>query len=154
MSAALKNALKTLLLTLSQFTDVSHPELQEAVVLADPRVLDRGFDHCIIIWSGPLDSGDAAGYTITHNTSIRFQAFVRFADDASADAALQTFTDDIVELLDTHPTLNGQPDITLERLSADDPFYVRDTAQQGPFFLMREFTLEISERVALSGGEY
>lgn len=151
MTAALKTALKTLLLTLDEFEDN-----QEGVVLADPRVLDMGYDHMIIIWGGAMSSGNAAGQTIDHTNSLLFQAFVRFVDDPTASAALDAFTKSIVDMLDVYPTLDGQTDITIETLAGSEPMYIKDAppANGGPYFLMREFTIEFSERVALNGGEY
>jgi hypothetical protein len=152
MSQEIQIALQTLLKTLPELADEG---AVEKVTRSDSAVLDKGVTHAAVIWPGQFTSGDASGYSITRTWSIPFDLVIRYTTEGETFRALTAFIDDTVALLDAHPTLNGMENITLDRLSSDGPVTaLKDKAEQGPFFLYQSFLLEITERVALSGGEY
>lgn len=151
MSKAIQTALQAALKSIPALADssgLSH------VTLANPKVLDMGLACSAIIWPGGVQSGDASACQVTRTWDVPFDIFVRYSDDAATHAALTQLRDDVVDLLDTNPTL-GMADVTLAELStAADPDEVKDSAGGGPYFLMQSFRLKIIERVALTGGEY
>jgi hypothetical protein len=125
------------------------------VTRANYDVLDSEVDKSIVVLPGSFTSTDAAGGTLTRIWSIPFDLFIKYVSDPETNATLTTFRDKLISLLDSYPTLNGQPNITLDTLSApDDIDEVRDRQGGGPYFLMQNFRLEITERVALTEGEY
>lgn len=155
MSEPIQIALQTLLKTLPELADQPDP-VGEVCTRSDPKALDSGAEHIAVIWPGTFNSSDAAGGTLTRIWNIPFDLFKRFGDtDAEIYQAFTAFRDDVIELLDSYPTLNGQPNITLDRLSTSgDVAEVMDSQGGGPYFLTQPFLLEITERVDLTGGEY
>jgi len=152
MSEHIQDALKSLLKTLPDLADT---DSREKVTRADTRVLDMGFDYAAVIWPGQVQSGDASGWQVTRVWDIPFDLFVRYTNNADTHAELTGLRDSVIDLLDTHPTLGGLSEVTLEMLATTaDPEEVHDRQGGGPYFLMQPFRLQITERVALSGGEY
>jgi hypothetical protein len=150
MSAAIESALQTVLQGLTQFD--GHPE---GVTRGDYRVLDSGLTHTVIIEPGTFISDDAMAYTIQRTWDIPVLIFEKYIDDAVSLVNFTAFRDAVIARLDQYPTLNGAADLTLNRLSSDgDPEEVKDKQDGGPFFTMQTLRVSITERVALSGGEY
>lgn len=151
MSNAVQSALQTVLQGLPQFAD--HPE---GVTRGDYSILEsQDLDVMIVIEPGVFGSGDAGACQITRTWQIPFNIFCRYTGDITTLADFSTFRDAVIDRLDSYPTLNGQDNITLARLSAEgDPTEVKDRTGGGPFFTMQTLQAEIIERVTLSGGEY
>jgi hypothetical protein len=151
--ADLQTALQTLLKTLPELADKAGG--LEVCAINDLSPMDAGVSHCATIWPGTVQGSDAAGYSVTFTWSIPVDFFVRYSSDEISYTALTAFIDKALLLLIQYPTLNGQTNVTLERVAADsDPEEVYDKNKQGPFWLLQTLRIEITERVALSGGEY
>jgi hypothetical protein len=151
--SSLQSALQTLLKALPALAD--KPGGLEVCTISSLKPMDAGVTHCAAIWPGTAQGGEAAGYEVSFTWSIPLDLIIRYTSDEVSYPALTAFLDDVIALLVKYPTLNGQGSVTLERVSADaDPLEVNDKTNGGPFFLLQTIRVEITERVALSGGEY
>jgi hypothetical protein len=150
---SLQTALKTLLKTIPELADRSGG--MEVCTISSLAPMDKGITHCAAIWPGSAQGGEAAGYSVSITWSIPVDLLVRYSKDEDSYPAMRDFLDDVMALLLKYPTLNGQANVTLERLSTEgDPIEIGIDQSKTPFFLLQTLRVEITERVALSGGEY
>lgn len=151
MSEAVQIALQTVLKGVSGLADEGG---REHVTRGDTTVLDVGFAKMVIIEPGSFSSDDAAAYQINRTWTIPIDLIYRYTNEGETMRNLVAFRDAVINRLDTHPTLSNAADITVQRLSSEEPEGLYDKAGGGPYFMTQTINVEIIERVTLSGGEY
>lgn len=154
MSETVQTALQTTLKGVTGLAD--EVDGREHVTRCDPRVLDLGFLKNAIIEPGTFTSDDAAAYQIRRMWVYPVVIAYKFTGVSQAESrrAFVAFRDAVITRLDNYPTLSNTADITVQRLSADEPDELMDKAGGGPYFIVQTINVEILERVTLSGGEY
>lgn len=118
------------------------------IVLGDPEILNRGFDQCIVIDSGEIRGLEspyqAMGMLYTRYTPV-VQVFRRYTRDKETRAGLREDCTEVMQALAEDQTLGDSVEKCVPRL-AGRPKFVGNISGKGPFYMMREITVEI-ERV-------
>jgi hypothetical protein len=133
------------------------------VTIGDDSRLDRGKECVAVLWPANFNSDEAENYQSTKYWQTKIDLFVRFGakgSPATVDKFIQ-LRDAVITKLDQYPTLNGIDGVTQIVITGEDeplPVYQKSksgsVSETGPAFLMQTLIVTVTQRVALSGGEY
>lgn len=141
---AIEGALQTILQTLTTV----FPNADQ-VTRGDWRVMDRGFDVWAVLAGADYieDTAMAAGAS-QMNYTTKLLLGVRYRNDGTTRQALVQQRDAVIRHLRKYPHLNGlaSTSANMGLITSDgEPQAVFDKDDNGPFFLIQQFTIPTSE---------
>lgn len=150
--ASVESAIQTLLQAMSEFSNAE-------VTRGDYRQLDiAGADDVAVLTPGAFQQdgvGEAGARKSVRIWNVLIDQFRKYVDDGTTWTNFEATRDAIIVQLEKYPTLNGESGITLVAIDAGaDPSLVYDREGNGPYFIVQEIRVAVTERVDLSGGEY
>lgn len=159
-TAAILTAIETILFTTqngaSQNYFVNTQDLK-AVDIGSYQMLDKGVVYAAVLLPGKFSSEDGS-YEDVRSEDILLDLFARYEKDAGTNWDNFTlFRDAVRDKLKAYPTLNGLTGVSQVSVSADeDPDAVAKSKnpETGPVFILQRLRITVTQRVALSAGEY
>ncbi len=144
----IEGALQTISQTLTSYFAVA-----AQVTRGDYGVLDAGYDYALVLYPGAYaDTGYWANNTIAREWTVHADLFQRVAGDDAG--ALQTFIALREAWLDTihaYPRLNNLSGVqSVNAVRGDEPAWLFDDSNNGPFFIKQTFTLTVTELVTVT----
>jgi|WetSurSiteA1Bulk_404760.scaffolds.fasta_scaffold35497_3 hypothetical protein len=130
------------------------------VTIGDDSRLDRGKDYISVLWPGAFRSDETENYQTTKHWDILIDLFIRYGAKGGATTTIDfiKFRDAVISKLDQYPTLNGVVGVTEIVISSEEdpvPVFEKNKGEQaGPAFLMQRLRMVVSQRSAISGGEF
>lgn len=160
-TVAIMSALETILLTTQDgssnnyFTNTAEVK---AVDMGSYQMLDKGVTYAAVLLPGKFDN-ESNSYNSLHLDDVLIDVFVRYSSDAATNwDNFAAFRDAVRDKLEGYPSLNGLDGVQQVLINADeDPTAIikgEGKAATGPVFIMQRLRVTISQRVALSTGEY
>lgn len=147
--ASVESTIKTILQAMSRFADAD-------VTQGDYRVLDSTtIDDCVVLKPGPFGQADVRAAMSFREWTTVLELFHEYGDEGTTFTNFIASRDDVISTLEKYPTLNSGTGITRIRVYADgDVMPVNDEDGAGPFFVMQQLRVVVSERADISGGEF
>lgn len=151
------DAIEAALQAILQSLTTTFPTL-DCVTRGDWRVMDKGYDTWAVLWGADYNEADvmAAGSSqMAYTTKLLLG--VRYLDDGITRVALVRARDAVIRHLRKYPHLNGLASASANMgfiTSDGEPQAVFDKSDNGPFFLVQQFTIPTSEvdTVTISAG--
>lgn len=134
-------------ITLALPTHVTH---------GDYSVMDRGVGNCLILVPGPVSEALKQAGSAIRTWTLYADLFAKFTDESASWLSFIALRSAVIDQLEKYPMLNNSSNILKISVSAgDDPSGVFDKdGTGGPFWLNQRFTIQVTERTALSGGDF
>jgi len=149
--ATIEAKVQTLLRALSLFDDAD-------VTRGDYRVLDQvGGPYCVLTPGGFTRSGAATSYGERKSNfwTVTLDLFVRHWGDGTEFTNLQSNRQTIIDELDKYdPSLDSTTGVMYAVITGGDPPRAVYDEAGAAHWLMQRMSLEIHEKVSISGGEY
>ena len=119
------------------------------VTRGDWRVMDAGYNLCVVLYAGAYAEGEdptLAEFLVTHTEKLAL--IKRYLDDGTTRVGFGQDRDAVLEHLMKYPCLNGLAGASARRgkITSDtdvEPIFDKD--DNGPFFLMQIFSIPVSE---------
>jgi hypothetical protein len=134
------------------------------VTAGDYQVLDKGLPptkpYAAVLTAGSFDSDEAIYYQSTKHWDVMIDLFVRYTTSEETNSRFDSTRDAVIGQLDKYPSLNNVSGVTNVVVSASgDPVQINHKAvsgsvETGPTFMVQTLRVNVTQRVALSGGEY
>lgn len=142
----LVNEAATASVTLALPTHVTH---------GDYSLFDKGVGSFAVLVPGPVSEAVIQAHSSIKTWVIYVDLFVKFTDDASSWTSFVTLRSSIIDQLEKYPMLDDSTGILKIVVSAgDDVQGVFDSQGAGPMWFTQTITVQITERAALSGGDF
>ena len=133
-------------ITLALPTHVTH---------GDYSPFDKGVGNFIVLVPGPVSESVNQARSSIRTWTIYMDLFVRFANDTSSWLSFVTLRSSVIDQLEKYPMLDDSTGVLKISVSAnEDPQGVFDSQGAGPMWFTQRFTVDITERAALSGGDF
>lgn len=159
-TVAIMSALETILLaTLDGAGDAYFSNTAEikAVDMGSYQMLDKGVTYAAVLLPGKFGN-ESNSYNSLHKDDVLLDLFARYGSDAATNwDNFAIFRDAVRDKLEGYPSLNGLVGVQQVLISADeDPSAMTKSKnpEAGPIFIMQRLRVTVSQRVALSTGEY
>jgi len=125
------------------------------VTRGDFRVLDAGYDQCVVLRPGVFeDTGVQMGpgsHVFRFTTHINF--YKRYVDETTV-VAFARQRDAIIEHILKYPSLNGLADtVLLNVMRGDEPGELYDRVGNGPFFITQTIDVSVSHVITVALAE-
>ncbi len=157
---AIMTALETFLLTTQNALSVNYftnTADVKAVAIGSYQMLDKGVSFAAVLLPGKFDN-ESSSYNSLHRDDVLIDLFVRYESDIVTNWDTFTlFRDAIRDKLEGYPSLNGLDGVQQVLISTDeDPYPVvkGKNPEIAPVFIGQRLRVTVSQRVALSTGEY
>ena len=129
----------------------------KAVDVGSFQMLDKGVRFAAVLLPGKFDNESNSGNSL-HRDDVLVDLFARYDKDAATNwDNFTSFRDAIVQQLEGYPSLNGLDGVQQVLISADEdpvPVTKSKSPEMGPIFIVQRLRLTVSQRVALTTGEY
>lgn len=124
------------------------------VTIADYRVLDSGITNAAVLVPGNFDGGEAHGYETTVRWDVLVDLFTKYTTNQAATiTAFTAMRDAVIAKLNLYPSLLNESGVSKIVVTGDgDPTDVM--TQEVPVFIFQRLRVTVTQRVALTGGEY
>lgn len=139
----IEGALQTITQTLTSYFAVA-----AQVTRGDYSVLDAGYDYALVLYPGPYeDAGYWANNTIARAWTVHADLFARVAgDDAGAVTNLIAVREAWLDKVHAYPRLNNLSGVqSVNATRGDEPVWLFDDSNNGPFWLKQTFTISVTE---------
>ena len=125
------------------------------VTHGDYSLFDKGVGNFIVLLPGPVSEAVIQARSSIRTWTIYADVFVRFSNEAASWLSFVTLRSAVIDQLEKYPMLNNSSGVLKIVVSAnDDAQGVFDTQGAGPMWFTQRFTIQITERAALSGGDF
>lgn len=159
-TAAILSAIETILFTTKDgsnqdyFTNTSS---LKAVDIGNYQMLDKGVLYAAVLLPGKFSSEDGS-YEDVRKEDVLLDLFAKYISDAGTNwDTFTAFRDAVRDKLKSYPTLNGLTGVSQVSVVADeDPDAVTKSKnpESGPVFILQRLRITVTQRVAMSSGEY
>lgn len=126
------------------------------VTRGDWSVLDAGYDAMAVVYPGAFQqTGFGGAGTVTYVWTVYVDLFQRIGESHSAAiASVIAARDAVLQHLQKYPKLNALSGVyAVQEITGDEPIWLFDKDDNGPFFLKAVLTLPITEEISVTGGE-
>jgi hypothetical protein len=157
---ALLDALETLLFTTKNPSNANYftnTSVLKAVDIGNYQMLDKGVSHAAVLLPGRF-SGQDGSYEEVRDEDILLDLFQRYNADAGTNwDNFTVFRDAVRDKIKSYPTLNGVTGVSRVLVNADeDPDAISKgkNPEAGPVFILQRLRVTVTQRVAMTAGEY
>lgn len=159
-TAAIVSAIETILLTTKDGSDNNYfvnTASLKAVDVGNYQMLDKGVVHAAVILPGRF-TGEDGSYEEVRAEDVLIDLFERYNSDAGTNwDNFILFRDAVRDKLKSYPTLNALTGVSQVLVSADEdpePIVKGKNPEAGPVFIMQRLRVTVTQRVAMTAGEY
>jgi len=125
------------------------------VTHGDYSLFDKGVGNFAVLLPGPVSEPVNQARSSIRTWSLYADLFVRFSNEAASWLSFVTLRSAVIDQLEKYPMLNNSTGVLKIVVSAnDDAQGVFDTQGAGPMWFTQRFTIQVTERAALSGGDF
>jgi len=125
------------------------------VAHGDYSLLDKGIGDCFVLVPGPVSESLKQAHSSIKTWTLYGDLFSKFVAEPESWLAFVTLRSTIIDQLEKYPMLNQLSNALKITVSAnDDPSGVFDSTGNGPMWLSQRFEIKVTERTALSGGDF
>lgn len=121
----------------------------------DYSLFDKGVGSFIVLLPGPVSEALFQAQSSIRTWTLYADLFTRFTNEAASWLSFVSLRSSVIDQLEKYPMLNNSSGVLKIVVSAnDDAQGVFDTQNNGPFWFTQRFTIQVTERAALSGGDF
>lgn len=125
------------------------------VVHGDYSLFDKGISSFVVLVPGPVSEAVKQAHSSIKTWVFYVDLFVRFTNESASWLSFVTLRSSIIDELEKYPMLNNTSGILKITVSANDDVQgVFDSQNNGPFWFTQTITIQVTERTALSGGDF
>ena len=125
------------------------------VTHGDYSLFDKGVGNFVVLLPGPVSEAVIQAHSSIRTWTLYADLFVRFTNETAAWLSFVTLRSSVIDQLEKYPMLNNSSGVLKIVVAAnDDAQGVFDTQGAGPMWFTQRFTIQITERAALSGGDF